>query len=65
MEAMTVKTEGDTLIITVDTSKAAIDAAPPSASGKTRLVASTHGSQAVYSPHCPGLSLSLNLTAKR
>ena len=42
---MSVKGElkGDLLILTIDVSKAARDAAQPSASGKTRILATTHG----------------------
>jgi len=47
--AMNVKTtmQGDKLIIEVDCSKAAIDSAPRSKSGKSQMVASTNGFAAV------------------
>lgn len=35
--------KGDTLVLTIDISKAAKDAAQPSKSGKTRVLASTSG----------------------
>lgn len=37
------KIEGDKLVLTIDISKAARDAAGPSKSGKTKLIASTAG----------------------
>ena len=42
---MVVKGEikGDTLVLTIDISKAARDAAEPSKSGKTKVLASTRG----------------------
>ena len=57
------KIDGDTLTITLDISKAALDQARPSASGKTRLVQSSHGAMGIVTPHGM-LSLSLNLTIK-
>lgn len=39
----TFEVKGDKLVITVDASKAALDNAAPSASGKTKLLASSHG----------------------
>jgi hypothetical protein len=38
MKAMDIHQEGDELIIKIDVSEAAIKAAPPSSSGKTRLL---------------------------
>lgn len=52
------------LIITIDISPAACAKAKDSASGKTKLVASTHGSVKVDSPDNWDLSYSLNLMAK-
>lgn len=52
------------LIITVDVSPAAIKIAPPSSSGKTKLVASTSGSVAISSPAGSPMSFSLNVMAK-
>lgn len=37
------KMEGDKLVLTIDCSKAAREAAGPSKSGKTRVLASTNG----------------------
>ncbi len=50
--------KGDKLVIEIDISKAALDAAEASNSGKTRIVAST-GGFAGYGP----VKLSLNCTA--
>ncbi len=55
--------KGDELILRVTIGKEAINAAPPSSSGKTSLVASTGGYSSVNGP--AGLSFSLNVTAKR
>lgn len=55
--------KGDELILRVKIGKEAINAAPPSSSGKTNLVASTGGYAAVNGGG--GLSFSLNVTAKR
>jgi hypothetical protein len=52
------------LTITVAITPAAIAAAPPSSSGKTKLVASTSGSIAIASPAGSPLSFSLNVMAK-
>lgn len=41
--AVSGRIEGDLLILTVNMSKAAIEAALPSASGKTKVLASTRG----------------------
>jgi hypothetical protein len=43
MSTLNIKQDGDKLMIVIDTSKAARDAASPSASGKTRVLATTHG----------------------
>jgi hypothetical protein len=50
------KVQGDKLIITVDVSEALLKAAPPSKTGKSRIVASTSGFTAVG-------NVKLNLTA--
>jgi len=60
---MDVKINGDTLIITIDISKAAFKDAPNSASGKSRVVASTHGFTNYTTPNGT-LGLSLNATTK-
>lgn len=60
---MNVEIKGDKLVITIDVSKAAIDAAPNSASGKSRVVASTRGFANYATPHGT-VGLSLNATTK-
>ena len=57
--------EGDKLIITVGIGKAALDAAPPSGSGKTNLVGSTSGALPIPGPKGIALSYSLNVMAKK
>lgn len=47
MKNITVKRVGDNLVLTIDISKAALDAATPSASGKSKVVASTHGNTSI------------------
>ena len=53
---VTVRTEGTIVTITIDTS----EDHGPSASGKTHIVASTHGFQAI-----PGGDVKVNITAIR
>jgi hypothetical protein len=60
---MNVKIEGDTLVITIDVSKEAFKTAPPSQSGKSRVVASTHGFSNYVTPN-GSLGLSVNATTK-
>lgn len=60
---MNVKIEGNTLVITIDISKEAFAGAPPSSSGKSRVVASTHGFANYVTPN-GSLGLSLNATTK-
>jgi hypothetical protein len=50
------------LVITCDVSQKAIEAAPASASGKTKTVASTHGFQ--WSTGVKGLGFSLTVSHK-
>ena len=59
------KVEGDKLIVTIDISKEAVEAAPPSASGKTYLVASTGSAMPLPSKHAKSMTLALNLMAKK
>jgi hypothetical protein len=59
------KIEGDKLIMTMDISKQAIDEAPPSASGKTYLVASTGSALPLPSKHAKALTVAINLMAKK
>lgn len=49
--------KGDVLTVTIDIGKATLDAAQPSKSGKTKIVASTNGAVLVHDD----LKLSLNL----
>ena len=49
--------KGDTLVITIDTSKAARDKAQPSKSGKTKVLATTGGFTRIGD-----VSISLNAT---
>ena len=60
---MDVKINGDKLVITIDVSAEALKNAPTSASGKSRVVASSHGF-ANYSTPNGLVGLSLNLTTK-
>lgn len=62
MQNINVTREGDTLVIKVDISAAAISNAPFSKTGKSKLVASSHGFQAL--PCADKLALSMNLSAK-
>lgn len=57
---MKIETQGDKLIVTIDVSKKAYDEAPPSKTGKRKLVASTHGRVLVNTP-AGSAELSLNL----
>ncbi len=57
---------GDKLVITVDISKKAISAAPPSNSGKTVLVGTTGGAVAIAMPAgSPPVTFALNVMAKK
>jgi hypothetical protein len=60
---MKVDVKGDVLTITIDVSKAALEAATASKSGKTKIVDSTRGFTGIASP-AGQLALSLNLTTK-
>lgn len=60
---MDIKVQGDKLVITIDISAAAFKDAPPSSSGKSRVVASTHGFANYVTPNGQ-LGLSLNATTK-
>lgn len=54
MENVTMRTEGTKLIVEIDLSRRL----RPSASGKTTIVASTHGN--VSAPGCPEVKLGIN-----
>lgn len=59
------KLTGDKLVITVDVSKKAIDAAPMSKTGRTYLVASTGAAAPIPAHHCSSLTFALNVMAKK
>jgi hypothetical protein len=59
MDNITTKIVGGKLIIEVDVSPAKITSAPFSKTGKSKLVASSHGFQSVNGN---GLAISLNVT---
>lgn len=56
--------DGNKLCIVIDISKEAIDKAAPSASGKTKVVASTHGNKAIGLPSGAVLNLGVNAYIK-
>ncbi len=58
------KVTGSKLVIEVDMSKQAIDRAPPSTTGKTRLVASTRGYQPLQTTSGQKLAMALTVTVK-
>lgn len=60
MRNVNAKVSGDKLVIEIDISEASKQNAPFSKTGKSKLVSSTGG----FVPVAPGLSLSLNLSAK-
>ena len=56
------KIENDKLVITCDVSKAALEAAEPSSTGKTKTVATTSGFN--WATGVKGLGFSLTVSAK-
>jgi hypothetical protein len=54
---------GDKLTITVDVSKKALAAAPPSSSGKTKLVATTGGALPIAVPGA-AVTFAINVMSK-
>ncbi len=64
MHNVTYELDGDTLILKMDVSASALAAAPPSASGKTMLVATTSGAMPIPLVSGAPLSVSLNVTTK-
>ena len=64
MTNVEMKVEGDTLVIRVALTKAAIKAAQISQTGKTRLLASTHGAIAVGQADV-GAKVALNVMIPR
>ena len=63
MKNITSKLVGKKLILEIDLSDDAIAAAEPSATGKTRLVASTRGAK--EAPGVAGVTFSVNVMVKR
>lgn len=61
MSGIKMEVKGDNLVITIDTSKVAFDAASPSQSGKTKVLASTRGFTGVNTP-LGTVKVSLNAT---
>ncbi len=61
---MNIQVKGNSLVIEVDVSPATLKSAPPSASGKSRLVASTRGSTQVSLPGGGSVSVGLNVFIK-
>lgn len=61
MSGIKMEVKGDNLVITIDTSKASFDAASPSQSGKTKVLASTRGFTGVSTP-LGTVKVSLNAT---
>jgi hypothetical protein len=59
------KIEGDKLIVTMDISQQSVDDAPPSASGKTHLVASTGSAMPVPSKHAKSMMVGARTTKRR
>ena len=59
MTNVQIERKGDKLILTLDISKAAQDAAVASKSGKTKVLATTHGFTSVE-----GIGISLNATVR-
>jgi hypothetical protein len=65
MHNVTHKVEGTTLIIKVEVGVAALNAAPPSSSGKTMLVGTTGGQVSISSPAGWAVGFALNVMAKK
>jgi len=61
---MNIRSEGDKLIIEVDCSAAVLKSAPPSSSGKTRVVATTSGFTGV-AMKAGMVKVGLNITTTR
>lgn len=65
MHNVTHRMENGKLIITVDVTPAALNAAPPSSSGKTMLVGTTGGQVSISSPAGWAVGFALNVMAKK
>jgi predicted 2-oxoglutarate/Fe(II)-dependent dioxygenase YbiX len=64
MDTIKWKLEGDKLVITIDCSAKALAEAPKSASGKTNVIASTHGNKAIGLPGGKVIHLGVNAYTK-
>ncbi len=64
MKNITHSFEGDTLVLKIDASRAALAAATPSATGKTKIVATSSGNQAITLPNGTVLNLGVNAYIK-
>lgn len=62
--AVSHEVKGDKLIITVDLNKKEIQSAKPSATGRTKIVASTRGNTKVGEFHGSSIAFALNVMAK-
>ena len=65
MHNVTHRMENGKLIISVDVTPAALNAAPPSSSGKTMLVGTTGGQVSISSPAGWAVGFALNVMAKK
>jgi ATP-dependent protease Clp ATPase subunit len=61
---VTHEVRGDKLVVTIDISQSSINAAPPSSSGKTHLVATTGGAVSVPCKYA-GPTYAINVMAKK
>lgn len=64
MKNITHHVEGSTLVLRIDVSPATLAGATPSTSGKTKIVATTSGNQAIALPGGAVLSLGVNAYIK-
>jgi hypothetical protein len=64
MHNVSFETTGTKLVITVDIGPEALKAAPPSATGKTRLVGSTGGVAPVPTKNGKAVTFALNVMVK-
>jgi hypothetical protein len=65
MHNVTQKVSGTKLLIEIDLPPAALEAAKPSATGKTLLLASTHGTREVQAVSGRVITYSLNVMVRR
>ena len=64
MDTIKWEIKGDQLVIVIDCSPKALAAAPKSSTGKTNVVASTHGNKAIGLPGGKVLHLGVNAYTK-